>query len=124
MKLDPPNPAVLRIEGTGLPMTYMTFMIGLRSRRVQDVSREFTVAEAKARFAECLREAERGEPTVITRHGKRVAAVVPVEDLDRLATLRAAGPEGGLASLAGGWAGSDEISDHVDGRRRGRRRRS
>ena len=44
----------------------------------------------------------------ITRHGKPVAAVVAAEDLERLERLRAAGPEGGLASIAGGWRGFED----------------
>ena len=67
------------------------------------------VAEAKASFGACLRQAERGEPVVVTRHGKTVAAIVSMEDYERLRRLRAAGPEGGLASLAGGWKGSDDL---------------
>lgn len=88
------------------------------------MGREWSVGEAKSRFADCLRAAERGEPTVITRHGKRVAAVVPADDLERLEQLRAAGPEGGLASLAGGWQGSEALADLLESRRRTPRRSS
>ncbi len=77
-----------------------------------------TVAEAKARFAACLRKADQGEATLITRHGKPVAALVPAEDLDQLLRLRSAGPEGGLASLFGGWEGSDDLADLVASVRR------
>jgi len=49
------------------------------------------------------RKAEAGDPVVITRHGKPVVALVPAAELEQLERLRAAGPEGGLASLAGGW---------------------
>ena len=38
---------------------------------------------AKAQFAELLRDVERGESIVITRDGKRVAALVPIEDYER-----------------------------------------
>jgi len=41
-----------------------------------------SVAEAKAKLSEILnRVRERGERYVIQRHGKPVAAVVPIEDL-------------------------------------------
>jgi prevent-host-death family protein len=73
----------------------------------------FTVAEAKARFAECLRDAEEGRPVVISRHGKPVAAVVSVSDFEQMERLRAAGPESGLASLAGGWKGSENLVESV-----------
>ena len=71
--------------------------------------RDFSVAEAKAHFAECLRSAEKGDSVVITRHGKPVAAMVRAEELERLERLRAAGPQAGLASVAGGWEGSEDL---------------
>lgn len=77
-----------------------------------------TTAEAKARFSEAVREAEDGSPIVITRHGRPVAALVRAEDVETLERLRAAGPEGGLASVAGGWEGSDELADLLLGYRR------
>ena len=40
--------------------------------------------EARARFAELLDAAERGNVTVITRHGHAAAAIVPAALLDRL----------------------------------------
>ncbi len=70
------------------------------------MSRTLSVAQAKATFAACVRWAEDGEPIIISRHGKPVAALVQAADVERLTRLRAAGPEGGLASLAGGWKGS------------------
>lgn len=82
------------------------------------MSRTLSVAQAKATFAACVRWAEDGEPVIISRHGKPVAALVQVGDVERLKQLRAAGPEGGLASLAGGWKGSDELVRLVKGRRR------
>jgi len=88
------------------------------------VRRDFSVAEAKAHFADCLRSAERGDPVVITRHGKAVAAVVAAEDLERLERLRAAGPEGGLASVAGGWEGSEDVAVAIRRSKRSKPRRS
>ena len=82
------------------------------------MSRTLSVAQAKATFAACVRWAEDGEAIIISRHGKPVAALVQATDVERLTQLRAAGPEGGLASLAGGWKGSDELARLV---RRGRR---
>ena len=51
--------------------------------------------EARARFAELLDEAERGNITLITRHGHAAAAIVPVTLL------------GGLAEPGGGPPGPD-----------------
>ena len=39
--------------------------------------------EAKARLAELLRTVERGETVVITRHGKKIAHLVPAVDQER-----------------------------------------
>lgn len=82
------------------------------------MGRDFSVAEAKAHFSDCLRSAEQGEPVVIRRHGKAVAAIVRAEDLDNLERLRAAGPVGGLASIAGGWERSEELVELFEKQRR------
>ena len=68
-----------------------------------------SVAEAKATFSECIRQVETGTAVVITRHGKPVAALVPPNDIEHLERLRKAGPEKGLASIAGGWDDSEEL---------------
>ena len=39
--------------------------------------------DAKARLAELLRTVERGETVVITRHGKKIARIVPEADQER-----------------------------------------
>jgi prevent-host-death family protein len=72
-----------------------------------------SVAEVKAHFSDWMKEAEAGEPVVITRHGKPVVALVPANDVEQLRRLRSAGPQQGLASLAGGWEGSDELADRL-----------
>jgi prevent-host-death family protein len=77
------------------------------------MSKNVSVAEIKAHFADWVRAAEAGESVVITRHGKPVVALVPAGELEQLRRLRAAGPEKGLASLAGGWEGSDELVERV-----------
>ncbi|MER7153505.1 type II toxin-antitoxin system Phd/YefM family antitoxin [Streptomyces lydicus] len=43
-----------------------------------------TVREARAHLADHINRAEEGTPTVITRNGVPVAAVVPIEDFDAL----------------------------------------
>ena len=82
-----------------------------------------TAAKAKAEFAECMRTAEAGDPVVITRHGKAVVALVRADRLLQLERLRAAGPAAGLAGLAGGWRGSEELVQFVAGSRRSKTRR-
>ena len=45
--------------------------------------REIRATEAKARLAELLRAVETGETVAITRHGKRVAHLIPATDRER-----------------------------------------
>lgn len=73
------------------------------------MSQHRSVAEVKAKLSEYVRAAEHGDSVVITRHGRAVAALVGPEELETLQRLRSAGPEGGLASLAGGWEDSDDL---------------
>jgi prevent-host-death family protein len=42
------------------------------------------IRDAKAKFSSLIEAAERGRPTLITRHGRPAAVVVPVEDARRL----------------------------------------
>lgn len=46
--------------------------------------RRLSVRDARAHFAEVVAKAENGSPSVITRNGQAVAAVVPIEDLNVL----------------------------------------
>jgi prevent-host-death family protein len=46
-----------------------------------------SMREARARFAELLDDAERGNVTLITRHGRATAAIVPAALLDLLGQL-------------------------------------
>jgi len=78
------------------------------------MSKNVSLADAKATLSECIREVEGGRSVLITRHGKPVAALVLPEDLEHVERLRKAGPEGGLVSLAGGWNGSDELVRLLD----------
>ncbi len=75
--------------------------------------RTLSAVEAKARFAEALRLAERGEHVMIERHGEEVAALVPVEDVRRLRALRAAGARGTLLGLVG-LPGMEELATAAD----------
>jgi prevent-host-death family protein len=45
---------------------------------------ELSVRDARAHFAEVITRAQAGSPTVITRNGLPVAAVVPIEDFNAL----------------------------------------
>lgn len=84
--------------------------------------RRRSTAQAKSQLADCLRKAEGGEPVIITRHGKAVAALVAV---DRVALPRRKGMRdgAGLAGLAGGWKGSEDLVKALGKLRRTRPRR-
>lgn len=49
--------------------------------------REIQLRDAKASLSAVVDEAMRGEPAVITRHGKRQAVVVSYEEWQRLTTV-------------------------------------
>ncbi len=50
--------------------------------------RQYTTGEARSRFSEVVNEAAYGaQRVVLTRHGKNVAAVVPIADLELLHEL-------------------------------------
>ena len=78
------------------------------------MSKNISIAGAKAHLSVCVREAEQGESILITRHGKPVAALVAAIHLEQLKRLRQAGPQQGLFSLAGGWDGSEELIEHIN----------
>lgn len=46
------------------------------------------VREAKAGLSALIDAAEKGEPTIITKHGKPAAAIVPMEDVHKLYPAR------------------------------------
>ncbi len=51
--------------------------------------RQLTVTEAKANFSQLLDAVEQGETVVITRHGKKIAHIVPAADQERADRLEA-----------------------------------
>jgi antitoxin Phd len=46
--------------------------------------KSINLREAKARLSALVEAAERGEATIVTKHGRPAAAVVPAEDARRL----------------------------------------
>ena len=73
------------------------------------MTKNLSVAEAKSHLSDYIRQVEKGNSIVITRHGKPVAALISAEALEHVERLRKAGPQGGLASLAGGWENSEDF---------------
>ena len=51
---------------------------------MEETQSQLSVRDARAHFAEVVSRAEGGTPTVITRNGRAVAAVVPIEDYNAL----------------------------------------
>lgn len=51
---------------------------------MDDSQSSLSVRDARARLAEVITRAQSGTPTVITRNGQAVAAVVPIEDFNAL----------------------------------------
>ena len=71
--------------------------------------------EAKNRLSELLRAAEAGRPVVITRRGRAVARLVPIED-DRVTDLAVLGGE--LRRLRDEISGSLNVRDLIEEGRR------
>src|SRR3989442_3870700 len=90
------------------------------TNQARGMARRLSAAQAKSQLADCLRKAENGEPVIITRHGKPVAALVGVDRV-ALGSRKETRAGAGLAGLAGGWRGSEEL---VKALRRGRRTRA
>jgi hypothetical protein len=63
-----------------------------------------------------------GRPTALA--GAKRGTGATAAELDLLARLKAAGPEKGLASLAGGWEGSEELVKRLAKLRRSGARRT
>jgi len=84
---------------------------------------KLSAAQVQSQFADCLRTAENGEPVIITRHGKPVAALVSVDRV-ALTNRRDARGGGGLADVAGGWKGSEDLVKALTKLRRARARPS
>jgi len=70
------------------------------------VAKTVSVAQMEAHLSDCIQAAEEGDTVVITRNGRPVVALVKLPDPER---LQSAGSQEGLASLAGGWEGSEEL---------------
>jgi prevent-host-death family protein len=51
---------------------------------MDDSDGRLSVRDARAHFAEVITRAQNGTPTVVTRNGQPVAAVIPIEDFEAL----------------------------------------
>ena len=48
------------------------------------MTQNYSIAEARDRFTQIVRDAESGSPDQITRHGKPVAVVLAAEEYERI----------------------------------------
>jgi prevent-host-death family protein len=72
------------------------------------VVKKASAAQAKSQFSALMAEvAHGGKRVVIERHGKPLAALVSVSDLERLEEGLTARPQGAMA-LVGAWRAVDE----------------
>jgi prevent-host-death family protein len=68
-----PNPArIVRVHNLGY------------TESVDESQNQLSVRDARAHLAEVITRAQGGTPTIITRNGQPVAAVVPIEDFNAL----------------------------------------
>jgi len=54
------------------------------TQEMDDSQAQLSVRDARAHLAEVITRAQAGTPTIITRNGQAVAAVVPIEDFNAL----------------------------------------
>ncbi|MBA3708740.1 MAG: type II toxin-antitoxin system Phd/YefM family antitoxin [Planctomycetes bacterium] len=73
-----------------------------------------SIADTKAHLSSCVASAESGEPVLITRHGRPVAAMISAQDWERLQAVKSHRRRG-LLALVGGWEDAAEWSERVDG---------
>jgi len=71
------------------------------------MTKRVTVAEIEADVADYLRAAEEGDTVLVTRDGHAVVALIPAPEPGKAAAGK------GLAGLAGGWEGSDELAERI-----------
>ena len=76
------------------------------------MSKNRSVSEVKAKLSEYIRDAQRGDPVVITRHGQAIAAIVGADELQTLQRLRSAGPRRWARKRRGGVGGFRRPSTH------------
>ena len=71
-----------------------------------------SIAHTKDNLSSCVARAEAGEPVLITRHGRPVAAMISAEEWERLQAARD-GKRKGLIGLIGGLYLAAAVVPHV-----------
>ena len=76
--------------------------------------RRIAVSAARDRIAEVMARVQRHERVVLTRHGRDVGAIVPMEDLHRLHELEPAHESRALQAYRTSWR---RVTDTIHHRR-------
>ena len=79
--------------------------------------REIQASEAKVHLPQLLNEVERGETLIITRHGRRIARIVPETDRHQEAIDKALAGIRDLRRRVGGITKGELLSARDEGRR-------
>ena len=74
-----PRPARPQPEPSAGALAYVSYNSSMSEHRISEAREAFSSTINRVAFG--------GERVVLTRHGRRVAAVVPIEDLDLLESL-------------------------------------
>jgi antitoxin (DNA-binding transcriptional repressor) of toxin-antitoxin stability system len=82
------------------------------------MTRQVTLAQIEEDVAACLRSAEGGDTVLVTRNGKPVVAMISAGQTETSDRRQSAPGRRGLAALAGGWEGSDELVERIAESRR------
>ena len=81
------------------------------------MTRRVTLAQIETDVADCVRAAEQGDTVLVTRNGEAVVVLISAREMEHLAG-KTESPAEGLASLAGGWEGSEELVERISESRR------
>jgi prevent-host-death family protein len=66
--------------------------------------RQLAISTARERIADVLRHvAQRRERIILTRHGRELGAIVPMEDLERLRSLEGGDRGPSMAAYRSSW---------------------
>jgi len=81
-------------------------------KKVNTDDKVVSIAEAKSHFSEYISKvAYAGEKYLITKRGKPLVALVPIQDLEN---IKAGKEEKGLSEIIGKWENFEEIEDNIN----------
>ena len=81
-------------------------------KKLNTDERVVSVADAKSHFSEYISKvAYAGEKYLITKRGKPLVALVPIQDL---INIKSSKEEKGLSEIIGKWKNFEEIEDNIN----------